>query len=279
MGKTITTFLIDGKPQGVRYDTIGGKVCLMYVIPRSRLDILDEPERDELRKPAFYILLGENDNGMVKAYIGETEDFSERVKEHNKKKRFWQKALVFISIAKEGLMKTHVKYLEHRAIEEAKLANRYDLSENSKSSYTPNIPESQKSVMDDFYEDMKFLTAFLGCNIFNSTELKTDNNIHYFMMSARGGDAKGYYGDEGFTILKGSVMAESETASYHAKDSRRKFLDTHTIKKDGKIVLAADYTTQSPSTASKLVCGRSSNGWREWKDVQGKTLDEVYRKG
>lgn len=251
----------------------------MYVIPRSRLNILDEPERDELRKPAFYIQLGENDNGKVKAYIGETEDFSERVKEHNKKKGFWQKALVFISIAKEGMMKTDVKYLEHRAIEEAKSANRYDLSENSKSSYTPNIAEYRKSVMDDFYEDMKFLTAFLGCDIFNSTDQGNSTSIHFFMMNARGSKAKGYYGDEGFTILKGSIMAERETESYHAKDSRRKLLDTHTIKKNGKVVLAADYTTQSPSNAACLVCGRSSNGWREWKDEQGKTLDEMYRKG
>lgn len=230
MGKTITTFLIDGKPQGVRYDKIGNKVCQMYVIPRSRLDFLEEQKREELHKPAFYILLGETDDGKAKAYIGETEDFSVRVKDHNKKKSFWQKALVFISNRKDGLMKTDVKYLEHLAIKEAKAANRYDLSENSKKSEKPNIEESRMSDMDDFYEDVKFLTAFLGCDIFNSTELKADKNIHYFMMNARGSNAKGYYGDNGFTILKGSVIAEGETESYSAKDSRQKFLKAHTTQ-------------------------------------------------
>lgn len=278
MGKKITTFLIDGKPQGVRYDVIGNRVCKMYVIPRSRLDILDEPKRSELRKPAFYILLGENDESKVKAYIGETENFSERVKEHNKKKNFWQKALVFISSDKDGLTKTDVKYLEHLAIKEAKSVNRYDLSENNKNSDMPNIGESQMSVMDEFYEDVKFLTAFLGCDIFNSAEKKSDERIHYFTLNARGSDAKGYYGDDGFTLLRDSVMAEGETESYSAKESRRKFLKSHTVKKDGKTVLTADVTLSSPSTASGFVSGRSSNGWVDWKDAQGKTLQDIYRK-
>lgn len=251
----------------------------MYVIPRSRLSILEEPAREELRKPAFYILLGENDNnGKAKAYIGETENFSERVKEHNKKKDFWQKALVFISNDKEGLMKTDVKYLEHLAIKEAKSINRYDLSENNKDSLMPNIKESRKSDMDEFYEDVKFLTSFLGCNMFDKIEPMSNPDVHYFMIKAQGCSANGYYGDEGFTILKGSVVAEREKDSYRAKDARRKFLAAHATNKDGKFVLTADYTTQSPSKAASFVCGYSCNGWSAWKDSQGKTLDEVYRK-
>lgn len=31
-----------------------------------------------------------------KAYIGETESFKDRVKDHDYKKTFWQKALVFV---------------------------------------------------------------------------------------------------------------------------------------------------------------------------------------
>lgn len=32
------------------------------------------------------------------------------------------------------------------------------------------------------------------------------------------------------------------------------------------------------STAAALVLGRSANGWTEWKDAEGRTLDEVRRK-
>lgn len=43
-------------------------------------------------------------------------------------------------------------------------------------------------------------------------------------------------------------------------------------------VLRADYVTSSPSIAAAFVLGRNSNGWKKWKDENGKTLDEIYRK-
>ena len=95
MGKTVTTYLIDGDPQGSQYVFISNKICQMFIIPRSNLSILNE--RTDLQTPAFYILLGEDDMTKPKAYIGETENFKERVKDHDSKKAFWQKALIFIS--------------------------------------------------------------------------------------------------------------------------------------------------------------------------------------
>ena len=58
MGKTVTTYLIDGDPKRTQYVFISNKICQMYVIPRSNLSILTE--RQELQTPAFYILLGED---------------------------------------------------------------------------------------------------------------------------------------------------------------------------------------------------------------------------
>ena len=69
MGKTITTYLIDGDPKGTQYVFISNKICQMYVIPRANLAILNE--RQELQTPAFYILLGEDETTKPKAYIAE----------------------------------------------------------------------------------------------------------------------------------------------------------------------------------------------------------------
>jgi len=33
----------------------------------------------------------------------------------------------------------------------------------------------------------------------------------------------------------------------------------------------------SPDAAESLVAGSSANGWIEWRNGQGQTLDEVYR--
>ena len=40
----------------------------------------------------------------------------------------------------------------------------------------------------------------------------------------------------------------------------------------------SDKTFSSPSTASSFCLGRPSNGWADWKDENGNTLDSVYRK-
>ncbi len=97
----------------------------MVIVPRANLSVINE--REELNTPALYMLLGENDTLIPEAYIGETESFKDRVKDHDYKKEFWQKAFIFIS--KDGTMtKADVQYLEHRAFAEAKAANRYSLS-------------------------------------------------------------------------------------------------------------------------------------------------------
>src|SRR5574344_2375447 len=100
MGKTLTTYLIESDPKGPQYVFISNSLCKMYVVPRSNLAVLNE--REELQKPAFYILLGEDEFTKPKAYIGETENFKDRVKDHDSKKTFWNKALVFI--AKDAAM-------------------------------------------------------------------------------------------------------------------------------------------------------------------------------
>ena len=45
-----------------------------------------------------------------------------------------------------------------------------------------------------------------------------------------------------------------------------------------KLILSSDKTFSSVSTAASFCLGRSANGWTEWKDEDGNTLDSVYRK-
>ena len=35
----------------------------------------------------------------------------------------------------------------------------------------------------------------------------------------------------------------------------------------------------TPSAAAAIVTGGAANGWTEWKNARGQTLDEIYRKG
>ena len=272
MGKTVTTYLIDGEPTGTKYAFISNKLCQMFVVPRSNLSYLNTQEK--LQKPAFYILLGENDDTKPQAYIGETENFKERVKDHDSKKTFWQKALIFISQAAD-MTKADVQYLEYKAIAEAKKTNTFVLPENKQTPKEPNLPEHQKDTMDDFFEDVKFLSSFIGCNIFESIQPKS---IHLFYAKGKKYDAKGFYSSDGFTILKNSVIAPAMTPSFTWKEKREAILKECTIIDREKIVLTSDKTFPSPSTAASFCLGRSCNGWTEWKDEEGNTLDSAYRK-
>ena len=272
MGKSVTTYLIDGDPNGTKYAFISNKICQMYVIPRSNLSIL--AERRELQTPAFYILLGEDEQTKPKAYIGETENFRERVKAHDSNKTFWQKALLFIS--KDAAMtKADVQYLEHRAIEEAKETSSFVLDENKQTPKAPNLPEYRKDDMEEFFEDVKFLTSFIGCGIFETIKVKEE---HLFFVKGRGWDARGFYHSWGFTILKGSKISKTATPSMQWKERRNEMLKEYTEEtEDGALVLNSNFKFTSPSTAAAFCLGRSANGWTSWKDKDNNTLDSVYR--
>lgn len=82
-----------------------------------------------MHKLAFYILIGEYKLTRPQAYIGESENFKERVKNHDNKKAFWQKALVFVS-KDEDMTKAGVQYQKYRTIDEAKQSNSFVLNEN-----------------------------------------------------------------------------------------------------------------------------------------------------
>lgn len=272
MGTTVTTFLIDGDPKGSQYVFVSNKICKMYVIPRSNLAILNE--RRELQTPAFYILLGEDENSKPKAYIGETENFRERVKDHDSKKAFWMKALLFIS-KDADMTKADVQYLEYCAIAEAKASNTFVLNENKQTPKAPNLPEHRKNDMDGFFEDVKFLTAFVGCRIF---DVAKPNDEHLFYTKGRGCKASGFYHTNGFTVLKGSIIAKTTVPSVVWKENREKQLKDCTVPNGENLELVSDMTFSSPSSAAVFCIGSSNNGWLVWKDKDDQTLDDVYRK-
>lgn len=272
MGKTVTTYLIDGDPKGTQYAFISNKICQMFVIPRSNLVYLNTQEK--LHKPAFYILIGEDEMMKPQAYIGETENFKERVKDHDNKKAFWQKALVFVS-KDEDMTKADVQYLEYRAIAEAKRSNSFVLNENKQAPKAPNLPEHQRDAMEEFFEDIKFLASFIGCGIF---EISRPKDEHLFFAKGRGCSAMGFYSSSGFTVLAGSVIANDCTPSFSWKEKRERMIREYATFDKNVWTMNTDKVFSSPSTAADFCIGRSSNGWIEWKDKNGNTLDSVYRR-
>ena len=102
-----------------------------------------------------------------------------------------------------------------------------------------------------------------------------------FYYKVKDGDAKGYYDDDGFVILAGSLIRQTQTSSAPPFVTKLK----ESLLSSGKLVavndksykLTENHLFKTPSGASALVSGRSTNGWIEWKNESGETLDSVYR--
>lgn len=173
------------------------------------------------------------------------------------------------------MTKADVQYLEYRAILEAKKAKHFSLGENKQTPKAPNLSEYQQDSMDEYFDDIKFLTSFIGCNIFDIVKTK---NKHLFFTKGRGCDAKGFYDSSGFTVLQGSILAKDSVPSLIWREKRAKQIKEYAKEKGGKVILEADKVFTSPSTAADFCIGSSNNGWIVWKDEKGQTLDAVYRK-
>ena len=277
-GKLITTHLVDGDPNGTQYMVIGNKICQMFVVPRSNFTVLNyQDELQKLQTPACYILIGEDATTKTRAYIGETDNFSVRVKDHENKKDFWQKAIIFVSRDKNSsLTKSDVQYLEYLSLSVARKTNKYVLKDNKQAPKCPFLPTYRKEVLEDFFDDIQFLTSFIGCNIF---EIVKPEDKHLFFLKRRGCEAQGFYDTDGFTVLQGSVIASDSTPSYKGSEKRKIQVEELTREdKNKKRVLSLNKTFSSPSTAAVFCIGGNANGWDVWCDREGNTLDDIYRK-
>lgn len=276
MAKVIHTFLYGDTLDSSRLVTIDTCVCRLYHIKRGDNATLSQLGTD-ITKPALYILLNRE---AKKAYIGQTDNFRKRLGQHEKI-HFWTEALGFIS-SDDSLHLTLTHYLEAIAYELAKKAGTYDVSKNAVTPSKPNTSAQQHIFLaEQFFEYVRFLTQFVGCNIFGDDK-PIPQAEHLFFCTRAGSNAQGYFVEETeeFVVLAGSELRSGECDSLKPKsiDKRKAFIEANCSQAKGKIVLKTDYTFPSPSAAAAMVVGGSSNGWTRWKDADGKTLSEVYRK-
>lgn len=268
--ETIRTLLIDGTTRGPQRLSIGNKVCQMFIIPKADVTATIKSYQ-ELQTPCLYILiLGED-----RAYIGHSHSFKERIGYHKSKKSF-ETVYAFVD-SSHTMSRDHVEYLEYRAIDEAIKAGSFDLPDNKKIPKQPHLTLETKSDADKFYDDVKFLVDFVGCNIFYKAQ-KTESDI-IFCCRAKGANARGIYDIENkrFVVFKGSIIELETVKSFHNPARRTEWMKLHTIVQNEKVVLKEDYPFNTPSQASEFILGRPANGWTEWKTEDNKlTLADVF---
>ncbi|WP_224483388.1 GIY-YIG nuclease family protein [Robertkochia aurantiaca] len=275
--QTIQIFLPDGSPRSVKIAEITNRVVKAILVPRNKLDYI--ANREELRNVGIYFLFGESaEKAKPVVYVGEAEDSLDRLRQHNRTKEFWNHAVVMVSKI-NAFTKSHVKFLEHTAIQEAKDSNRYT-TENLTAPTRPFVTESMEADLYDSFETIKILLSTLGYPVYDkiNKEQVADKELMY--LKGRGIEAEGDLIDDGFVVFKGSYAKKETTPSCHDHliNLREKLIrDEVLIEDSGNFRFDQDYVFNSPSTAGGVVLGRSTNGWTKWKDRAGKTLDELKR--
>lgn len=281
--RTIQIYLPSGDPRGIRVAALTTSIVQVIEVPRALLRQFQAmPEAEQV---GVYFLLGDDEEkDQPSVYIGQTGTLGKRLNEHHldKKKEFWNRALVAISLT-HSLTQTHALFLEWRGIRQANEAARY-LVENGNGGTKPHTPTWLEADCQDIFDTMRTLVATLGQPIFESLALPkeqaTPEDVFYCKSSTC--DAVGQYTEEGMVVLRGSKarveIAPSMAAMSPAK-RRQALIKDGTLKlENNAFVFQQDVLFKSPSGASDLVMGLSTNGWIQWKTKDGKTLDEIKRK-
>lgn len=275
LGKTIQIFLPDANPRSIKIAEITSRTVQVVFIPRSKLEVA--LSREELENVGIYFLIGRsNEDSKPVLYIGEAEDCRIRLKQQNKAKEFWNIALVVVSKTRY-FTKSHIKYLEWFCYISADEIGRYRL-ENTTIPNQPFISEPVKADLLDNFETIKILVSTLGYPIFD--DLKKPDKKEILICKGKDAYAEGEYTEDGLLVFAGSKanIKESRTAGSWVIGMRQRLIKDGILKQEDNVYkFQSDYIFSSPSAAAATVLARRSNGWKEWKYKNGKTLDEVKR--
>lgn len=274
ISKKLEIIYHNGQPDGIRSIRRHLSTMTTYVIPRPLLS--EAKKLSGINRPGIYYLISENDdNKIAQIYIGQTRNGVVRLDDHNRSKDFWNKAIMFLADSKTFSLDM-ISGLEAYAIGKAHDAKRYKVENSVNPKY--EIDEYDFPLIEEVYEEIQFIMATQGYKMDNSKV--TLNEINTLHTTRNGIIAFGVYNGENFEVLEGSEIDMSRKCHSSTLEKQRQtaLLNGDIVFVDGKYKLTVSVSFTSPSSAAMFVLGGSTNGWVEWKDKDGKTLDEIYRK-
>ena len=274
ISKKLEIIYHNGQPDGIRSIRRHLSTMTTYVVPRPLLS--EVKKLTGINRPGIYYLISENDdNKIAQIYIGQTRNGVARLDDHNRSKDFWNKAIMFLADNKTFSLDM-ISGLEAFAINRAYKSKRYKVENSVNPKY--EIDEYDLPLIEEVYEEIQFI---MGTQGYKMDDSKTSLDETAVLHTTRNDiEAFGIYDGEKFEVLEGSqVNIDKKVNLERYNKQRNELLENGTISQiDGKYILNAVLTFNTPSGASDFILGGSTNGWTEWKNKDGKTLDELYRK-
>ena len=274
-GKAIELFLVNGTSDSLVTAELSNWNGKAIKIPRTEIQGCD---REDIKGAGVYFLFCQEEDGTDSVYIGEAENILERLNQHlrdyqsGKEKYYWNTAVIFVG---RDLNKALIRYLENRLVEIARECSRYTVL--TKNTYKNTVmKESQIAVMEEFIANIKVLISTLGYKVLVPAPQATNDTVYLFCKGS-GAAAKGFVSQEGFTVLKDSIISDHIVPSLETK-GKTYFVLRNKLEADGTIVdrkFTKNYEFSAPSAASAVVLGHSSNGNIDWKTADGTRLKDL----
>jgi hypothetical protein len=274
-GRSLELYFIEGKPDGMLTAEVFNWTGHVLMAPRTQIGAA--LSRKEARYTGAYLLLGDKD-GEPHVYIGEAEEISDRIRNHDTKRDWWTSA-VLVTTSANNLNKAHVKYLEARLIEEAREVGRVAL-ENATMPARPGLSEAAQSNMEAFLDYLLMVLPALRVDVFVKNtrpsmrvspgledaagpRFELVNRKHRLQATAalENGD---FIVDAGSLARSRWAGRGTEHTSYaQLRDDLQRM---GVLRPEGDhCVFAKSYAFNSPSAAAAVINGRPANGTTEWK--------------
>lgn len=289
MDNECITLLIMNHYNGLKKATLDNWDGVAYIGERKHIPTLQKIE--QLSYPGIYFLIGSYKETNEKVlYVGKSNNLANRLQTHNSDhNKDWFESFVAFTSKNGDLNSSHAEYLEADFIE---LAQKNAGSITLDNSCGSNVKKDGK--LTDMYMPRvegykkKALVLINNLNLLefmNTGEEKTPKQIPngdiVFTMNLKRNNkdktASLEITENGYKLVKGSYVAKDEAPYFSgmsAYKKRNELIDKGLLQDIGDIYITTeDIYFKSPSGASDVVAGSSTNGRTEWKLENGTTLD------
>ncbi len=274
IGRSLELFFIDGRPDGILTAEVFNWTGHVLMTPRTR--IAEALGRPEAAYTGVYLLIGERD-GEPLAYIGESDNVRDRIKNHDAKKDWWEQA-VLITTSANNLNKAHVRYLEACLVAKAKEVGRVPL-DNGTNPAAMGLSEAARANMGAFLDYLWMVLPALRIDMFLqhakpkgapvASATAEASPVFELVSKKHGLHARATLVEGEFVVMEGSTARlnwASAAQNQHSYSSLRDDLEKSGIlsRQGGVCLFTASYGFSSPSAAAAIVQGRPANGRIEW---------------
>lgn len=275
---------------GLKKATLDNWDGVVYIGERKHIPTLQKI--DQMSYPGIYFLIGNNKETNEKIlYIGKSSNIANRLQYHNSdRNKDWFESFVAFTSKNGDLNSSHAEYLEADFIELAQINAGSITLDNSCGS---NVKKDGK--LTDIYMPRvegykkKALVIINNLNLLefmNTGEEKAKKQIQnsdaIFSMNLKRNHknktASLEITENGYKLIKGSYVAKDEAPYFSgmsAYKKRNELIVKGLLQDIGDVYITTeDIYFKSPSGASDVVAGSSTNGRTEWRLVSGTTLKD-----